>query len=244
MGENPITVSEHLSVSIVIPVLGDIAPLRQLLDRISRLDPAPSEIICVDAGKDPECAALCAEHRCIRLNTRAGRGHQLHAGAMRASGDIAWFVHTDAEPAENAIDVIRAAVASGAIGGFFRFRFSGQTTWYKSVLAWLINQRSQVGVPYGDQGLFMHRTMYIAAGGFADEPLFEEVPLVHAARGMGQFAPVAATIGVSPRRWEHDGWLRRTLENRLLAIGYMLGIAPQRLARRYDRASNAPTSNE
>lgn len=243
MTDVAITVSEPLTVSIVIPILGDLAPLRRLLDRIHRLDPPPSEIICVDAGNDPGCAALCTDHPCIRLNTRAGRGHQLHAGAMRASGDVAWFLHADAEPAHDAIDVIRTTIVAGAIGGFFRFRFSGQPTWYKSALAWLINQRSRIGVPYGDQGLFIDRTTYIALGGFADEPLFEEVPLVRAARDRGHFAAVPAAIGVSPRRWERDGWLRRTLGNRLLAIGYMIGISPRRLARRYDRTSSEQTGS-
>jgi hypothetical protein len=80
-------------------------------------------------------------------------------------------------------------------------------------------------------------------GGFADEPLFEEVPLVRAARERGHFAAVSAAIGVSPRRWERDGWLRRSLGNRLLAIGYMLGISPRRLARRYDRTSREQTGS-
>ena len=30
-----------------------------------------------------------------------------------------------------------------------------------------------------------------------------------------------------------DGWVRHTLENRLLALGYMLGVSPQTLAARY-----------
>jgi hypothetical protein len=63
--------------------------------------------------------------------------------------------------------------------------------------------------------------------------LFEEVPLVRALRRAGRFARVGATIGVSPRRWERDGWVRRTLENRVLALGYLAGISPRRLARRY-----------
>jgi hypothetical protein len=43
-----------------------------------------------------------------------------------------------------------------------------------------------------------------------------------------------ADIGVSPRRWERDGWIRRTVGNRLLALGHALGIPPHRLARRYE----------
>jgi hypothetical protein len=106
-------------------------------------------------------------------------------------------------------------------------------TWNKRVLARLINWRTRYGVPYGDQGLFVARADYDAVGGFADTPLFEEVPLVRGLRRRGAFVPVAASIGVSPRRWERDGWLRRSVGNRLLALAYSLGVSPRRLARRY-----------
>jgi rSAM/selenodomain-associated transferase 2 len=221
------------TVSIVIPVFGDTDRLRRLLDQIERLTCPPLEVICVDGGDDPACAALCAGRHCQRLTTRSGRGHQLHAGAMRATGDIIWFLHADAEPVSNSVEIIRAHILAGAVGGFFRFQFTGQPRWYKTVLAGLITLRSQLGVPYGDQGIFMQRTTYAATGGFADEPLFEEVPLIHAARDHGQFTAVAAAIGVSPRRWERDGWVTRSISNRMLATAYMIGISPRRLARHY-----------
>jgi hypothetical protein len=101
------------------------------------------------------------------------------------------------------------------------------------LLARLINYRARYGIPYGDQGLFVARTAYDAVGGFADTPLFEEVPLVRKLRKRGSFAQVAASIGVSPRRWERDGWLQRSIGNRLLALAYTLGVPPRRLARRY-----------
>ena len=109
----------------------------------------------------------------------------------------------------------------------------GKVTWYKRLLASFINIRARFGVPYGDQGLFIRNSNYMAMDGFRDAPLFEEVSLVKTARGLGNFVEIATPIGVSPRRWEQDGWFRRTLENRLLALGYMLGISPQTLSRRY-----------
>ncbi len=224
------------SVSVVIPVLGDHAPLSGLLETIRRMPSQPLEIIVTDAGDDPDCEALCAEHRCTHVRTRPGRGHQLHAGATRARGDIIWFLHADASPPPEALDRIRAQISDGAIGGYFHFRFSGPQGWHKRLLAALINLRCRFGIPYGDQGLFVSRVAYRMTEGFDDAPLFEEVSLVRALRAMGRFEPVGATLGVSPRRWERDGWLRRTLNNRVLALGYGLGVPPEQLARRYHAA--------
>lgn len=221
------------AVSVIIPVMGDNEVLERLLGQLRGLTVAPDEIVIVDGGSSAGCRSLARRFRCVYVGTRAGRGHQLHAGALRASGDVLWFLHADAQPPEDGVELIRSRHLAGAAGGFFTFRFAGDTTWYKRTLARLINWRTRFGTPYGDQGLFVGRTTYDAVGGFADTLLFEEVPLVRALRRHGEFRRLAADIGVSPRRWERDGWLWRSAGNRLLALAYMAGVSPRRLARRY-----------
>ncbi|MEZ5566514.1 MAG: TIGR04283 family arsenosugar biosynthesis glycosyltransferase [Gammaproteobacteria bacterium] len=222
------------SVSVIIPVVGDIEVLAGLLARLRNLDTPPDEIVIVDGGASAGCRSLARRFRCLYVGTRPGRGRQLHAGALRASGDVLWFLHADANPADDSIALIRQRHLDGASGGFFRFSFSGPARWYKTLLAALTNWRTRFGTPYGDQGLFAGRAAYDAVGGFADAPLFEEVPLVRALRQRGGFTQVATSIGVSPRRWEHDGWLWRAASNRLLAVAYSLGVPPSRLARHYE----------
>lgn len=231
----PAAVNDALSpaVSVIVPVIGDTEMLARLLDRLTSLPAPPDEIVIVDGGSSAGCRSLARRFRCVYVATRAGRGHQLHAGALRASGDVLWFLHADAEPPEDGITLIRSCYLAGSSGGFFTFRFSGTITWYKRLLARLINWRTQIGTPYGDQGLFVGRANYDAVGGFTDTPLFEEVPLIRALRRRGEFTRLGANIGVSPRRWERDGWLWRSAGNRLLALAYMAGVPPRRLARRY-----------
>jgi hypothetical protein len=154
-------------------------------------------------------------------------------GADNAHGEILWFLHADSAPPPNAPELIQNRINQGSAGGYFRFRFEGRRRWYKQLLGWAINMRAKAGIPYGDQGLFCRRVNYQQAGGFSPTPLFEEVRLVRALRRQTQFSALNASIGVSPRRWEQDGWLRRSLHNRLLALGFMLGIAPERLVRSY-----------
>lgn len=221
------------TVSVIIPVIADNEALMRLLNRLHNLESPPDEIVIVDGGASSSCRSLARRFSCVYVSARRGRGHQLHAGALRASGDILWFLHADAVPPDNALALIRAQHTANSTGGYFGFRFTGTDAWHKSALARLINLRARFGTPYGDQGLFATRAAYDAAGGFADVPLFEEVALVRALRRQGSFACMPAEIGVSPRRWERDGWIRRTLGNRLLAVGYALGIPPHRLARRY-----------
>ena len=222
-----------LTISIVIPVLNDHESLARILHTLREASEMPDEIIVVEGGQDQTCSNLAAKYHCIYLQTRPGRGYQLHAGADAAKSDVIWFLHADSQPPSAAVTLIRQEIAGGAIGGYFRFRFAGQPTWYKRLLASLVNLRTRIGVPYGDQGIFVRKSDYAATGGFPDSPLFEEVTVIKTARRMGRFVEIPIPIGVSPRRWERDGWFRRTIENRLLAAGYMLGMSPQTLARRY-----------
>jgi rSAM/selenodomain-associated transferase 2 len=228
-------------LSVVVPVLGDTDALARLLAALASQSPVPAEVVVADGAGSGACRALCAGHGARHLAAPPGRGRQLAAGARAATGEVLWFLHADAGVPAGATRAILAAVEAGASGGCFRFGFAGRRSVARSLLAATIDLRARLGVPYGDQGLFATRAAYVAAGGFADEPLFEEVPLVRGLRRHGRFAHLPLTLGVSPRRWERDGWVRRTVENRLLALAYAAGVSPARLARRYRSERTAGT---
>ena len=223
----------RLTLSAIIPVLSDLPALVQLLDCLDSSGNGPEQTVVIDGSASSACKRICTERQCLYLALEPNRGRQLDAGAAAASGDVLWFLHADSVPSANAADLIRRRVEAGYIGGYFGFTFTGPQSWYKKALSASINLRARIGIPYGDQGLFVARNVYHQSAGYTPTPLFEEVHLVKSLRRMGQFGPVDATIGVSPRRWERDGWVRRTLSNRLMAMAYMAGVSPQRLARYY-----------
>lgn len=80
----------------------------------------------------------------------------------------------------------------------------------------------------------MSQKAYHQSGGFPEWPLFEEVPLVRKLRQQGRFIDLKEVILVDPRKWDREGWWRRTWNNRLLATAFALGIPPHRLAVRYN----------
>ena len=218
-------------ISIVIPTLGEDAALAALLKRIRTWPRKPREVIVVDGASRAETRSMCERQQATWLPSVHGRGVQLMKGAAQARGSTLWFLRADSEPHPESLSAIAVAIDSGAVGGYFRFRFLGPRRWYKPVLENAIRLRSRWGVPYGDQGIFATREFFDVCGGFAATPLFEEVPLVNALRRQGRFDALPLPMGVSEQRWERDGWWRRLLGNRLLAIGYVLGVSPARLAR-------------
>ena len=228
------------NIAIVIPVLGDSDRLLTLLDLIAGWTLRPREIIVVAADADRQSRAFCEDRGCRYLASDPCRGLQLDLGARAAQADVLWFLHADATPRSSSLDDIDRAIAEGVEGGHFKFTFSGTPLRRKTVIEWLTNLRVRLGgIPFGDQGIFVRRYIYLKCGGFPHQPLFEEVALVRKIRSRGQFRALAASLGVSPRRWEQDGWIRRSLSNRRLALAYACGQAVQRLAHRYDRPRRA-----
>jgi rSAM/selenodomain-associated transferase 2 len=221
-------------VAVVIPVLGDLPALSRLVTALQAQGPA--ELVVVSGRKDSDTAAFCRERGCTYLETSANRGAQLDAGARAAEAPVIWFLHADVEVAPDALAAIQRAIAAGADSGCFRFAFQGPPTWYKRLLETLVALRIRLGgIAYGDQGLFAQRDAYFACGGFALQPLFEEVQLVKRFRSRGSFRSLEQPIRVSTRRWERDGWCYRTLHNRWLALRFALGGSPQALAASYRR---------
>ncbi len=221
-------------VAIVIPVLGDAARLRTLLDLIAAWERQPREIIVVAANADTRSSALCEQRGCLYLTSEPCRGRQQDQGARAAQADILWFLHADAAPCPSSLDAIARAITEGAEGGHFRFAFSGMPMRRKKAIAWLTNLRVQLGgIAYGDQGIFVRRAIYLQCEGFPHQPLFEEVELVRKLRSRGRFQTLATPLRVSPRRWERNGWVRQCLNNRRLALAYACGQTAHRLANQY-----------
>jgi rSAM/selenodomain-associated transferase 2 len=219
-------------IAVVIPVLGDAAELDALLVQLTAQ--RPEEVIVVSGSPDADVAASCAAHGCVCIEASANRGGQLDAGARRAGAAVLWFVHADAELPGDALAVIATAVRDRAESGCFRFAFQGPPTWYKRLLTRLVALRIRCGgMVYGDQGIFVRRDVYFTLGGFSAWPLFEEVRLVRRLRARGTFRVLPRALAVATRRWERDGWLKRTLHNRWLALRFALGARPEALAASY-----------
>jgi glycosyltransferase involved in cell wall biosynthesis len=220
-----------MRVAVIVPTANDDAALQRSLACLGELDPAPDELIVVDSAASPSCALTCRAAGAVWIPAHAGRGGQLALGAARARADVLWFLHTDCEPSPGALTALRASIAAGVMGGYFRFQFSGTRGPAKRFLERCIAWRCRLGTVYGEQGLYVTRRAYARTPGFSLQPLFEQVALVRALRRSGRFVALDVPIIVSPRRWEREGYWRRTLANRLLALGYLCGIAPARLAR-------------
>lgn len=223
-------------VSVVIPAWNEAERLPRLLDALERCDPAPHEVIVVDGGSDDTTPEL-ARDRARLIGAARGRAGQQNAGAREASGDVLWFLHADCVPAPSAVEEIRSVIARGSPGGCFLIAFPPEERTLHPLVPWIergINARTLVtrnGT--GDQGIFVRREVFHAAGGFPAWPLFEDVALAAGLRRAGRPAVCRGPLETSARRWLRHGVARTMALMWGLRIAYCAGASPDSLARRW-----------
>lgn len=228
----------HLLVSIVIPVRQDAEALAQILEQ---LPPATDVQVVVSVGGLPSEAH--ERLRALRpdvhwVNAPVGRGVQLNAGAADATGRWLWFVHADSRLPSGWRACFETLETSPDVGGgSFMFRLDS-SAWQARVLERGVALRVRLfGLPYGDQGIFVRRTVFHRLGGFAAWPLMEDVDFVRRLATTTGVRHLPVPLVTSARRWERDGWFRRSAGNLALLAGYAAGVSPQTLASYYDRGA-------
>jgi rSAM/selenodomain-associated transferase 2 len=227
--------------TIVIPVLNDAAALAETL---AALPAGPAaEIVVVDGSdpNDPPMDALRTRYPHVAwLRSAPGRGLQMNEGARRGRGRWLVFLHADTRLGNGWADALHGLDEQRQIvGGSFRFVLDSrarQARWIERGV-WL--RVRLFDLPYGDQALFARRTVFEDLGGYQELPLMEDVDFVRRLRRRGRLAHVAVPATTSARRWERDGWWRRTVENLVLTLLYFAGQPPELLARRYHRQTVA-----
>ena len=76
-------------------------------------------------------------------------------------------------------------------------------------------------MPYGDQGLLIHRDLLNSIGGFPDLPIMEDVALAQKLKS--KFKPLHIIAQTSAKKYHEKGWLRQSLINFSILIRFKLG---------------------
>ena len=182
-------------VSVVMPAYNEEQALPHSLNALFRQE-GTYEVILVDGGSSDRTRAIAESfgftteaddrHGCwsvprsprLILTASKGRASQMNAGAKVAQGEWLLFLHADTVLPAGAIRRLNAMHADQAIqAGGFRHQFSG-TDWRLRLISFLDNLRCRCSrIMYGDQALFVRRTLFEHIGGFPNQPILEDVAI-------------------------------------------------------------------
>lgn len=220
-------------VSVIIPALNEAGVLPQTLEALHESGP-DLQVTVVDGGSTDGTPDLARSFPEVRfLAARKGRGAQMNAGAAQAEGGILWFLHADTRVTSQGVREMRERMRDpSVVGGAFRFAVDSPRIRYRWLERGVWLRSGLLGLPYGDQALFMRKEIFQRIGGFPDWPLMEDVALVRRLRRAGDFVILSEPALTSARRWEREGILSTSARNLWLVASYLLGRSPSSMEER------------
>lgn len=196
-------------VTVIVPSLNDETHLKQNVFPLNQ--DLRTEVIIVRAEKVG----------------KANRAYQMNLGAKQAQGDLLVFLHADTkvDPA----DLIELANLmnrnSEWVGGAFQFALD-QNSFKSRLIEFGVRLREKIfQLPYGDQAIFILKTIFEKLGGYPEVALLEDVLLIQKMKGAGPLLFYPRKAVTSSRRWERHGYLKTTLVNLTTIILWRLGVS-------------------
>lgn len=201
-------------LTVVIPALNAANYLPATLAALKEV----SEVIVVDGGSTDGTTAAAINTRI--LHAPRGRGSQLKAGIQAATHPWLLLIHADTVLAP---DWPVALHMDPGKAGYFRFVLDSadpRARRLERLVAW----RCRVfGLPYGDQGLLIHKELLASVGGMSDLPLMEDVDLIRRL-GRRRLVALPGDARTSAEKWERQGYLRRSARNLLCLALWFSGV--------------------
>jgi len=215
-------------ISVIIPALNEEANIEKAIFSARNED---AEVIVVDGGSSDKTVEKAISAGVRVESSDSGRAVQQNLGAASARGKALLFLHADTTLPKDYVDhVFEALMDPKTVAGAFRFK----TDWDRPIMKvaeFLTNFRSKhLKLPYGDQGLFVRKSVFEENGGFPPVTVAEDLFLVRQIAKKGHNRIVPAEAVTSARRWQKMGVFRTTLINQLIAVGCFAGISPGLLA--------------
>jgi len=215
-------------LSIIIPTLNEAESLPSLLQELKEQQNIHFEIIVGDGGStDTTCAVAEAGGAAI-VCARRGRGAQMNAAALQASGELLLFLHADSRIDDifllsNAVQtLILAQRDSKRIAGHFCLRFMRTST--RNAMAYRYVEEktafNRVNTTNGDQGLLLPGEFFRQLGGFDESmPFLEDQRIAEKIRAQGKLITLPGYLKTSSRRFEAEGFHRR-----YILMSMMMGL--------------------
>lgn len=222
-------------LTIIIPTLNAASALPATLDALLEgvWEGVVRKVILSDGGSQDGTYQLSEAVGAEWISGAPGRGGQIARAAFATQTPWIMVLHADTVLDAGWTEAVKTAFAEPNAAHHFRLAFDVAGVVPMSVAGWANWRARGLGLPYGDQGLLIHRDLLDAVGGMPDLPLMEDVALARALKG--KHHQMQARAVTSAAKFVRDGWVRRGARNLTLLARYFAGADPVKLAKAYRR---------
>ncbi len=214
MSDNPL-------ISVIIPTYNEANTLPSALLSISS-DAIAVEILVVDCGSSDDTAKLAEEAGAVFLvSPLRQRAAQMNMGTRTAKGDILLFLHADTCLPAGALEKVAESMENPRVaGGAFCRRFVHPSFFLKFTCLLADWRLRLFGWSFGDQGIFVRKSLFQEIGGFPEIDLFEDLEFSRHLAESGKVIALSPPVLSSGRRFGRNPF-RRTIQDLILTWKYL-----------------------
>ena len=202
------------SVSIIIPTLNEADNLPLLLNDLSEFR-INSEVILIDScskDKTKDIAALYGI-RFYQINKK-NRGYQLNFGSTLAEGNWLLFLHADSRFKSNWSREIKDIIRKNKnYIYFFNLKINSKKPFFRILEFFVFLRCYLFKMPYGDQGLLIHKNTFKKTKGFRNLPIMEDFDFIKRIQDKSYLLPLKNSIITSDRKWVKRNFLFQAIKN-------------------------------
>lgn len=215
-------------LTVIIPTLNEADNLTALLLDLQEQKNIDLEVIVADGGSRDSTCDIAAGFSVQIVRSHCGRGTQMNAAALCATGDYFLFLHADSrlddhELLSHALLTLHMhATEDNRIAGHFPLQFM-RTTQRNAMAYRYAEEKSafnRVNTTNGDQGFLLAREFFNELGGFDESlPFLEDQRLAEKIRAQGRWITLPGHLKTSARRFEREG-----IHRRYILMSIMMGL--------------------
>lgn len=219
-------------LSVIIPTLNEATALPLFLNDLRKQESIALEIIVGDGGSSDGTEAAAHQAGARFVAGPRGRGAQMNAAVVQASGAYLLFLHADSRLDDphllaTALAALRRAEQQQPwVAGHFRLHFFRTDRQHELAYRFLEAKTglNRPGTTNGDQGLLLSRSFFDRIGGFDQSlPFLEDQRIATAIHRLGRLLTLPGVLITSARRFESEGFHRRYLLMGMMMAMYTVG---------------------
>ena len=209
-------------ISIIIPTLNSETDLpetlRSLFEGVE--NNLIRELIISDGGSTDKTRFIASEVGACIVEGPCGRGLQISKGVDKSRGDWILILHADTSLSPDwSVEFLQKIDKNFSY--YFKLKFKSKSLFARTLEYWAQIRSKFLGLPYGDQGLLIHRDLLDAVGGFPKNHILEDVVLAGKLKGKIRSLDLLALT--SAEKYHKNGWLRQSLINFYILVQYLIG---------------------
>ena len=225
------------SLTVIIPTLNEALHLPLLLADLNQW-PYDFEIIIIDGGSKDLTISIAQIQGINVINSHQNnRGYQLKLGALNASSNWMLFIHADSRLEQSWVKSLYKIIKnepSKNFAWYFDFKLKNNNLEYR-LLEIAVSLRSHfLQLPYGDQGLLIHKDLYHSSGGFSSIKIMEDIDFITRITKKTKVKRIGENLFTDDIKWSNSNIIKRTITNAKLRNKWRKGYDIEILSKEYN----------